>query len=242
VVAIILRYLPWTLFAAGTGLIISFTLGILLGIVAAYRRGSALDAFLSSTATIIHAIPGFLLGIMIVIFLGVQARLIPITQMRGSLSPGVQPGLTLEFVGDALFHAALPISVYVLETYGTWLLSMKGSAVAALEEDYVAAARARGLTDGRIATAYVGRNAVLPLFAQLSIAVGYIVGGSVIIETIFVYQGVGALLNDRLARRDYPVIQGIVLLITIAVVLANLLADYVYARLDPRIGRARGGS
>ena len=238
VTALILRYLPWTLFAVGTGLFVSFTLGIGLGVLMAYRRDSWLDHLLSSVGAIFASIPDYLIAIMIVVFFGVQLRWVPITQMRGAVSPGVTPGLSLEFLGDIFFHAALPIGTYVLAHEGVWMLTMKNSTLATLGEDYVTAARARGLTDGRITTAYVGRNAVLPLFTQLTISAGFILGGAVFIETIFVYQGLGWLLLKSVETRDYPVMQGIILLITGAVVLGNFCADLLYTRLDPRIGHA----
>jgi peptide/nickel transport system permease protein len=238
VTSLIMQYLPWTLFAVGTGLLISFTLGIGLGVVTAYWRNSFVDQILSSVGAILASIPDYLIGIMIVVFLGVQLRLVPITQMRGSFSPGMTPGPTPEFIGDIFFHAALPILTYVLAHLGVWMLTMKNSTLATLGEDYVTAARARGLTDARITTAYVGRNAVLPLFTQFTISAGFILGGAVFIETIFVYQGLGWLLLKSINTRDYPVMQGIILLITGAVVLGNLAADLLYTRLDPRIGRS----
>jgi peptide/nickel transport system permease protein len=241
VTSLILRYLPWTLFSVGTGLLVSFLLGIVLGLVMAYKRESLLDQILSAFASITSSVPNFLVGMLLVVFLGVQWKILPIAAMRGSLSPGIQPEFSLTFVTDALFHAALPIATYVLTTIGTWMLTMKSSTIAALEEDYVAVARARGLRDRRITTAYVGRNAILPLFTQLTISAGFIVGGSVLIEFIFVYQGIGYVLNSSIAQRDYPVMQGVFLVITISVVVANLVADLLYGRLDPRI-RVGGGS
>lgn len=242
VTSIILAVLPWTLFAVGAGLLLSFVAGVGLGLIAAYRRNSVLDHFISTAGSLVSSVPNYLTALLIVLFLGVQLRVIPITQMRGAHTPGIQPGFTLEFVADVLFHAALPIAVFFLTTIGHWILSMRGATLAALEEDYVIAARARGLSDGRIRTAYVGRNAVLPLVTQLAISVGYIVGGSVLIEQIFVYQGVGLRLVSAVGQRDYPVIQGILLLTTFSVVVANLLADLLYSRLDPRIGRAGGAA
>jgi peptide/nickel transport system permease protein len=192
----------------------------------------------TTIGSIVSSVPNYLIAILIVLIFGIQLRLIPITQMRGALSPGVQPGLTLDFIGDVLFHAALPITVFFLTNIGHWILSMRNATLAALEEDYVVAARARGLSESRITTAYVGRNAALPLVTQLAISIGFIVGGAVLIEQVFLYQGVGLRLLRAVAQRDYPVMQGILLLVTISVVVANLVADLLYGKLDPRIGRA----
>ena len=240
VTSIILAVLPWTLFSVGTGLLLSFVVGIGLGLMAAYRRNSLLDRVVSTGGSLVSSVPNYLIAIMLILFLGVQARLVNFTAMRGAYSGGMQPGLYPAFIGDILFHAAMPITIYFLTQLGQWILSMRSATLSALEEDYVTAARARGLSDGRIRTAYVGRNAVLPLVAQFAISVGFIVGGAAIIEQIFAYQGVGLRLLDSVRQRDYPVIQGIVLLTTISVVIANLAADLLYSKLDPRIGRAGG--
>lgn len=235
VASIIARFLPWTLFSVGIGLILSFTLGILLGLMMAYRREGILDHTLTIFASVASSVPNYLIGILLVVWLGVQWKVLPIAQMRGTMSPGVAPSFTLAFLYDALFHAFLPIITYVLTTVGTWMLSMKGSTVGALGEDFVTVARARGLKDWRITTAYVGRNAALPLFTQLTIAIGFVVGGSFLIETLFQYQGIGYVLSGAIAQRDYPVMQGVFLVITVSVILANLLADFLYGWLDPRI-------
>jgi peptide/nickel transport system permease protein len=233
--SIIRQFLPWTLFSVGTSLLISFVLGISLGMLMAYRRETWVDYILSTIASLVSSIPNYLLAIIIIVVFSSQWKILNYAKMRGSISPGMQPGFTPEFLGDVLYHASLPITVYVLTTVGTWMLSMKSSTVATLEEDYVTVARARGLTDGRIMTSYVGRNAALPLFTQLAIGIGFVVGGSVLIESIFVYQGIGQQLLKAITQRDYPVMQGVFLIITASVVFANLLADLLYGWLDPRI-------
>lgn len=232
---LIKTYLPWTLFSVGLGLLISFTLGIGLGMLIAYRREGLADHALTALGSLLHSVPNYLMAIIIVVFLGVQLGWLPITNMRGSYSPGVTPSVSIDFFKDALFHASLPIAVYVLSTIGSWMLIMKSSTLATLDEDYVTAARARGLKDGRITTAYVGRNAILPLFTQLAIAAGFVVGGSLLIEPLFQYQGIGWILKNAVNQRDYPVMQGIFLVVTTSVIVANLLADLLYGRLDPRI-------
>jgi len=235
VTSIIVRFLPWTLFSVGIGLILSFTFGILLGLLMALRREGFLDHALTIFASAVSSIPNYLIGILLVVWLGVQWKVLPIAQMRGTMSPGMQPAFSLAFLSDALFHAALPITVYVLTSIGNWMLSMKGSTIGTLGEDFVTVARARGLTEWRITTAYVGRNAALPLFTQLAIAIGFVVGGSFLIESIFRYQGIGYVLSVAIAQRDYPVMEGIFLVITISVIFANFFADILYGWLDPRI-------
>ncbi|MFO7170965.1 MAG: ABC transporter permease [Chloroflexota bacterium] len=235
VVDIIRQFLPWTLFSVGLGLLISFALGIGLGMIMAYRRDSWLDNLLSLFASITTSITPFLLGIMIIVFVAVQWRWVNFAELRGSTSPGIQPGFTLEFIKDILWHAMLPIGTYVLTTVGFWMLSMRSSTVATLGEDYVTVARARGLSDGRIATAYVGRNAVLPLVTQFTLSLAGVIGGSAVIERLFSYQGIGAQLVASVIQRDYSVMQGIFLILTVAVVVANLLTDLFYGVLDPRI-------
>lgn len=235
VTSIILKFLPWTIFSVGTGLLLSFTFGMGLGMLMAYRRDSWIDHSLTVFASIFSSIPDYLIGLMMIVWLGIQWKLVPIGAMRGSLSPNTVPGLNWYFFSDAFFHAALPISTYFITTIGRWMLSMKSSTISTLGEDYVTVAKARGLKDWRITTAYVGRNASLPLFTQLAISIGFVVGGSLLIETIFVYQGIGASLGNAIARRDYTVMQGIFLVITLSVVFANFFADLLYSWIDPRI-------
>lgn len=235
VTAIILKFLPWTIFSVGIGLLISFVVGMGLGMVMAYMRDSWVDHLLTVFASIFSSVPDYLIGLMLIVWLGIQWKLVPIAEMRGSLSPNTVPGPTLAFFKDAFFHAALPISTYFITTVGRWMLSMKSSTISTLGEDYVTVAKARGLKDWRITTAYVGRNASLPLFTQLAISVGFVVGGSLLIESIFVYQGIGASLGAAINRRDYTVMQGIFLVITLSVVFANFFADLLYSWIDPRI-------
>ncbi len=242
---IIKAVLPWTLFSVGTSLMISFTIGVFLGTIIAYRRDTALDPIVSGLSSLLSAIPGYLQAILIIVFLGVQFKingkaLVPIAQMRGAYTPGIVPAFTWVFFKDMLFHAALPIATYVLSSVGGWTLAMKSNTINTLGEDYVTVARSRGLSDRRIATAYVGRNALLPLVSRLAISIGFVIGGSTIIETYYVYPGIGKRLGGAVSQRDYPVMQGVFLMITFVVIFANLLADLLYSVLDPRI-RIAGG-
>jgi len=233
--SMIAAYLPWTLFSVSISLLTSFSLGIALGMLMAYKRGSVIDLALTTFASVMSAVPNYLIGVLFILFLGVQWGIVPIHAMRGATSPGVTPGFTIEFISDVLFHVAMPYLTYVITSVGSWMLIMKSSTISTLGEDYVIVARARGLPDRRITFSYVGRNAILPLFTSLAISIGFIFGGSSLIETIFVYRGIGYLLWQSISNRDYPVMQGIFLIITVAVITSNLLADLLYSKLDPRI-------
>ncbi len=235
VTGMITQVLPWTLFSVGSALLITFVLGVALGAIMAYKRDTWIDHVLSNLAATLDAISPYLIGLLAILLLGLTWKLVPIMEMRGAMSPGIKPGFTVEFLVDIFKHVRVLLLVYVLSSIGSWMLQMKSNTVATLGEDYVTVARARGLTDGRILTAYVGRNATLPLFTRLAISVGFVVGGSVLLETLFTYRGVGFLLARSLSERDYPVMQGVFLIITVSVVFANLLADYVYGWLDPRV-------
>lgn len=229
----------WTIFSVGTALLISFTLGSLLGMVMAYRRNTWLDGALSAFGSITHSVPNYLLAILVIVVFGVRLGWLPFTNMRGAISSGQPVEFSFAFIKDVLYHAFLPISVYVLTTIGGWMLLMKSSTVSALEEDFVTAARARGVPEWRVMLFYVGRNAILPLFTQLTISIGFVVGGSLLVEPIFQYEGIGQRLFAAIQQRDYTLLQGIFLMITISVVIANLVADLLYSRLDPRIRSAR---
>lgn len=235
VASIIQSRIWWTIFSVGTALIIAFVAGSLIGMVMAYKRGGALDGTLSTVASILNSIPNYLLALVVIIIFGVQMGWIPYTQMRGSISSGQPIEFSWSFFTDALYHAILPISVYAITSVGGWMLLMKSSTISTLEEDYVGAARARGIPEWRILLFYVGRNAILPLFTQLTISIGFVVGGSLLVEPIFQYQGIGMRLFESINQRDYPTLQGIFLMITISVVVANMAADLLYSRLDPRI-------
>lgn len=239
--SMIAQRLPWTLFSVGISLALSFLIGVTLGMLVAYNRNSFFDHLMTNLAAIIDAIPAYLTAIIMFFLLGVVWKWVPIQFMRGSMTPGVPVGFNLKFISDIFAHLAIPALAYVFGTAGSWMLTMKSSTISTLGEDYVNAARARGLPDSRIMTAYVGRNASLPLATRLSISIAVVIGGSVIIERIFTYQGIGWLLNQALSQRDYPVMQGVFIVTTIAVIVANFFADMLYGVLDPR-ARVTGGN
>ena len=225
----------WTIFSVGTALLLAFSIGTLLGMLMAYKRQSWTEGGLSGFASITQSIPNYLLAILIIVTFGVRLGWIPFTDMRGAISPGQEVEFSWAFISDVFYHASLPIAVYVFTSVGGWMLLMKSSTLSALEEDFVTAARARGVPEWRVLFFYVGRNAILPLFTQLTIAIGFVVGGSLLVEPIFQYEGIGQRLFAAIQKRDYTLLQGIFLMITVSVVAANLISDILYSRLDPRI-------
>lgn len=228
----LLHALPWTVFLLSISITISFVIGVVLGMLMAYKRGGILDNALSTFASISYAIPNYILGLLLLYFFAIYY---PIFPARGAYDINIAPGFTLEFISSVLHHSILPMLAYILTSVGGWMLAMRSSTVRVLGEDYVVAAEARGLKTSRIVTTYVGRNAIIPLFTSFAISLGYMFGGSVFIETYFSYPGIGQILGLAMSYRDYPLIQGGVLLITSAVVISNLIADLLYAKLDPRI-------
>jgi len=226
--------LLWTLFSVSPALIVGFLIGLYLGSRAAYRRGAWLDRLITNGSAVMDSIPPVLVGIMLVFYVGVVWELVPTQTLRGAYSPDVQPGLNLDFVLSTLAHVIMPGAVYVLASVGAWTLMMRSNAISVLKDDYVTQARARGLSERTIRVSFVQRNARLPLVTGFAISMGFVVSGSVLIEEIFVYPGVGQLLADALARRDYTVMQGVVLVTTVTVLLATAIADTLYGWLDPR--------
>jgi len=235
VMDIILYYLPWTLFCVGLALIVSFTLGTLCGLAMGYWRGGWFDNVMTGFASTVSGIPDYIIALLIILIFGVQLQWFRVGASRGGVDPSIVPGFTLEYIGSILQYAFMPVLVYVLSSVGTWILSMKSSTISTLGEDYIAVAKARGLSEGRILTGYIGRNAMLPLITRLAISVGFVIGGSIIIEDMFQYPGLGRNLFLAISGRDYTVMQGIFLVITCAVVFSNILADFVIGWLDPRV-------
>lgn len=232
VISIIIGALPWTLLVLSISLLLSFLIGILVGMYIAWKRKTILDPLLSVYASVISSIPEYVIAFLLIIAFSMKLKWFP---SRGAYSSSVVPGMNFPFISDVLYHTVLPVAAYVIAGIGGWAINMKGNAMNVLGEDYITSARARGLYDQRIVTHYVGRNAMLPLVTNLAISFGMIFGGSPLIEKLFVYPGVGYFMNQAVTNRDYLLMQGMFLLITVTVVVANFLAEILYSVLDPRI-------
>jgi peptide/nickel transport system permease protein len=232
VTTIIGHALPWTILIVASSLFISFAIGVLLGLIAAYKRTSTFSNVITLISAIFSAVPNYIVAILALYWLGDLAHVFPIS---GAYDASAPVGFNPAFVRSVAAHAVLPVFSYVITSFGGWMLAMKGSTSSVLGEDYIAAAVARGIPDHRVTTAYVGRNALLPMMTGLAISMGYMFGGAVFIETTFAYPGLGYYLVTATNGRDYPLMMGCFILIIVAVIVANLLTDIFYVKLDPRI-------
>ena len=230
VTTLIGSYLPWTLFLVGVATVLSFLIGTGLGIVAGWRRGSWTDALLPATA-FLSSIPYFWLGLIAISVLAKPGSFFP---GSFSYSQGLTPVWTPSFVGNALKHAILPAATIVISSMAGWLLGMRNMMVTVSSEDYITVAHAKGLSERRVMFSYAARNALLPSISGFALSLGFIVSGTFLVEIVFSYQGVGMLLVQAIGADDYPLMEGIFLVITLAVLAANFLADLAYLLLDPR--------
>jgi peptide/nickel transport system permease protein len=231
VATIISQTLPWTLVLVGTATVISFTLGTLLGVAAAWRRGGALDRALPAF-TFLQATPYFFLALVAIQLLAIDWHVFPFGQ---GYDLGLAPGWTWPFISSAIWHSILPALTIVLTSVGGWMLQMRNVMLTTISEDYVLVAQAKGLSPRRVMFAYAARNAVLPNIAGFALSIGFVVAGALVMEIVFSYPGVGLTLYNAVTSDDFPLLQGIFLVISVSVLLASLLADLVYMLADPRV-------
>jgi peptide/nickel transport system permease protein len=223
--------LGWTVFLAGGALVVSFVLGTLLGVVTAWWRRGWGDAILPSAFALLGAFPYFWLAMVALYVLGFTLGWFPLGH---AYDDDLVPGPNAPFLADVVRHAALPVLTVVLATLGGWLLSMRNTMIAVLGSDFVTLARAKGLSPARVVLRYAARNALLPNVTGFGMALGFVLGGSLLTEIVFSYPGQGYLLVQAVRSQDYALMQGIFLVITLAVLAANFLVDVVYLWLDPR--------
>lgn len=232
--SVIAETLPWTLVLVGTTTVIAFVVGTVLGVTAGWRRGSWLDSLVPA-GTLLSAMPYFWVALILISLFATTWHLFP---FFGGDTAGTSPALTWSFLGDAINHAVLPGLTIVISAFGGWLLSMRNMVVSILDEDYIILAEAKGLPSMRVVSAYVTRNAILPNISGFAISLGFVVAGAIVMEVVFSYPGIGDVLYQAVGARDYPLMQGIFLIITLVVLLANFAADIVYVMLDPRTREA----
>lgn len=233
VTTIIAQDLPWTLALLSVSVVLSFALGTLLGIITAWRRGTVLDSVLSTVLMFFYSLLYPWLALLAVFFLGFSWGWFPFSD--GYDVGTVTPGLNIPFILSAIQHAILPALTLIVSTVAGWMLTMRNSMVTTLSEDYILMARAKGLSTGRVMFGYAARNAILPSVTGLAIAVGAVVGGQLLVETVFSYPGIGYALFQAIQSQDYALANGILLLVIVATVIMNLIVDLVYVVLDPRV-------
>ncbi|NGP46809.1 ABC transporter permease [Bacillaceae bacterium SIJ1] len=229
---IIASALPWTLFVSSIALVVSFVIGVYLGVKMAYKRKSWLDPVISVYSVVTNAVPDFIFALLLLIVFSYGLGWFPI---NGAYDFYLTPGFNVEFIMSIFYYGALPIFTYVLTLIGQWALMMKGSAISVLGDDYIEAAKARGLPEKLIVSKYVQKNAIIPLVTQLAVFLGGMLGGAILVENLFQYPGIGYFMAEATGQRDYIVMQGILLFIAITMIIANFIADLLYSKLDPRI-------
>ncbi|WP_435102896.1 ABC transporter permease [Halarchaeum sp. P4] len=230
---IIMNALPWTLLVMVVSILLMFAIGIVLGAIMAYNEGERIDLGSTVVGILLNSIPYYVAGILLVYVLGYQLQWFP---TGGRMNTETMVGFNYAFIAGVIHHAALPIASLVITGFGGWALTMRGNSIRVLGEDYLRVAQLRGLPSRRISLWYVGRNAILPMYTGLLISIGFIFGGSVILEQIFRYPGVGYYLYQSIGARDYPLMMGGFIIITVTVVIGVFIADVTYGFIDPRAG------
>jgi peptide/nickel transport system permease protein len=225
--------IPWTLALVGTATIIAFVLGTGLGILAGWRHGGRVDAQLPGLM-FLQATPYFFLALILVEVFAIRLGWFPI---GGGYGQGLVPGWDWTFIGSAVDHALLPAFTIVIASVAGWMLQMRNVMITTIGEDYVLAAQAKGLPTRRVVYTYAARNALLPQLQGFGLALGFVISGAIVMEIVFSYPGVGLLLVNAVTSDDFPLTQAIFLVITVAVLLANLVVDIVLVAADPRARR-----
>ena len=226
--------IPWTLGLVGITTILAFLMGTGIGMIAAWRRGSKADSILPPVFVVGTGLPYFWVGMMLIIVFAEINPWLPVAL-------GIDPGLDVNFdaMGNILQHAVLPAAALLITTIGSWVLTMRNTMVTTLAEDYIRMARAKGLSNQRIMIDYAARNSILPNLTGFAMSLGFVVSGAVLVEDVFNYPGVGFMLVQAVQNEDFPLMQCLFLLITVAVLVAVLCADIATALLDPRTRSAR---
>ncbi|MBX0325137.1 ABC transporter permease [Halomicroarcula sp. F13] len=232
VVSVLASAAPWTIFVVLVSTILVFVVGIFLGSLQAYWEGSRFDQLVTGVSISLMSVPFYVVAVIALYIFAYQFGWLP---TAGTVANGVERELGVPFVVSALKHSVLPILSYTLGAAGGQALAMRGNSIQVLGNDYVQVARLRGLSDRRIATRYVARNAILPMYTGFLLLLGFRLGGTVILEQIFSYTGLGYYMISALNANDYPLMMGTFLVITVALVLGVYVADLTYSKIDPRI-------
>jgi len=225
---------PWTVILCLSGVLASFLIGVVLGVAAALRRMTKTGDGITWLGAIINGIPTYIIATLLFYVFTTEWAIFP---QGGTVSIQYNPGWNPGYIGSLIVHAVLPVIAYTLAGVGAWVLTTKASVISVLGDDFILAAELRGIRPLTVAR-YIVRNAMLPLFTILAIALGLMFSGAVFIEEVFNYPGLGQLMYSSLSTSDFPVLSGAFLLIIVAVIVANFLADLSYPLIDPRVRRS----
>lgn len=231
VTSVISKALPWTLGLVGITTILGFIIGTAVGAIAAWRRGGVLDSVLPPVFIVVSAFPYFWIGLMAIWLFAITLNWLP---FLGGYTETVTPTFSFSFILDVLNHAVLPAFTILITSIGGWILTMRNNMITVVAEDYVKMARAKGLRPRRILWQYAGRNALLPNLTGFAMSLGFVISGAILVEYVFNYPGVGFMLLQAVENEDYPLMQALFLLITVAVLVAIFISDIATAVLDPR--------
>ncbi|HEY9011235.1 MAG TPA: ABC transporter permease [Devosia sp.] len=229
------RALVWTVGLVGSATIIGFAIGTLLGVMAAWRRGTLLDVIVSLAAIFSSSVPAVVVALIALFTFGYTLGWFP---SGYAANPLLDPALSWEYISSVIYHGTLPMLTLVIVLTGGFAVTMRNNMINLLGEDYIVMGRAKGLSDRRVMLWYAARNALLPTMSSLAIAIGTVLGGSLVTEVVFNYPGLGNTLYQAILARDYPVIQGQLLIMTAAMLVANFVVDLSYVLLDPRLKKA----
>jgi len=231
VIDLIIPVIPWTLALLLPATIVAWILGNSLGALAAYKRNTWIDKGVLTTSLIVSQIPYYWLGMIFIFFFGVKLGWLPV---QGAYSQGTIPNLSWSFFVDVLKHYIMPFASIVVSAMGGWAIGMRLMVIYELGSDYAMFSEYLGMKDKRIFK-YVFRNSLLPQITGLALSLGGVLGGALITEIVFNYPGTGYLLFRALTTLDYPLIQGIFVILIASIYLANFIVDFLYALIDPRI-------
>ena len=214
------------------GTLMAIAIGIVTGFLSAWRRSGAVDKVSSSAAIIFYALPTQFIGMMLILMF---AQYLPTAGMRNEVENFFSHGSTWSSIKDIGLHMVLPAFTLALTLFGEYTLIVRSSMLETLGEDYVLTARAKGLPQRRIVVSHALRNAMLPIVTLVALSLGFIVAGAILVEIIYSWPGIGQAIYSAVSNRDYPMLQGAFLILTVSVVFFNFIADLIYFKLDPRI-------
>ena len=216
----------------GLGEVLAIVIGLALGAYSGWKRGGPIDLIGNGVSLLLYSAPYFLVGMALLLIFATGLRWFP---TFGMVTSGATYATIFDQLADVARHLVLPLATVTLGLVGQYAIVMRSSIVETMSEDYVTTARAKGLTDSRVLRAHALPNAMLPTVTLIAINLGYVVAGAITVEVVFNWPGLGTLTVEALSARDYPVLQGVFLLLSVSVVVFNLGADLLYGRLDPRV-------